>query len=892
MSWLSRLANVLRASRIDRELDEEQRFHLESRIDALVEQGLSRTAAEAEAARRFGNRLLLREESRDVKMLARAQSILQDVAFGLRLCRKNAILTGAAIASLSLAIGACTAAFSLIDALILRPLPVNDPGRLVYGVYVSPPSPDDDPSFNYPLFERMRVASGEQVQLFAMSFQSRRDAVFDDASPRTEKIYAQWISGTAFPILGVRPQLGRLLTESDDRKPGQHPVAVLSYDFWSRRFGRDPSVLGRWVTIRGTRLQIVGVAEKTFTGAEPGIMTDLWAPTMMWDNESLIQPGWEWFRLWGRLRPGVGADRAQATLQTVFTAFRRERASVLPADEPRDRVERFIHAPLYLRSAANGPSNLRQRFARPLWVLGIVAGLVLLVACANVAGLLTARTAAREREMALRLAIGAGRGRLIQQMLIESAILSIASCITGAFIAAYACPLLVRMLSTSASVVRFDLHPDLRVLAFLAAAGSATTLLFGLAPALRVSAVSPGSGLTSETSRHTTRVGLFRPLVAAQTGFSFLVLFVAGLFLTSFARLIRTDLGFDPAGVVVINMNAKETHDTRDEASPRWRQLMDRITELPGVRSTSFSAWSLLEGWSSTVPVRIPGRPVDPLTPFVLSVAPRFLETMRIPLLEGRDFDWSDWQPAAPSTAIVNESFARRYFPGESALGKRFFVAEKGNVLDAWDIIGVAADAKYRTVREAASPTIYASARGERDGAILVRSSMESRAAAAMLANELPRLHPDVTITGITTQSTLVGNTLVRERVLAVVSAFFSIVAIVLVAVGLYGVIGYGVVQRTREIGIRLALGARPLQIMRLVVSETGLMALAGVGLGLAGGIAASRWVTALLYEVNPSDAWSVAAPLACLLVACALSALAPALRATRVDPTTALRQD
>jgi len=892
MSWLSRFLNVLRRDRLNRELDDEIQFHLAARAEELARGGMSSQQATEQATRQLGNPLLLRESSRDVKQFPRLESILMDIAFGLRLCRKNTIVTAAAVVSLSLGIGACTAAFSLIDALILRPLQVNDPERLVYAVYLSPGDPDDRAFFNYPLFERMREASRSQVQLFGMSFQSRQDAMFDDAGGQPEKVYPQWISGAALPLLGIKPALGRLLTGSDDLKPGQHPVAVLSYDFWSRRFGRNPGVLGRWVTVREKQLQIVGVAEKGFTGVEPGIHTDLWVPNMMWEGAALASPGWSWFRIWGRLQPGATADQARAILQTVYTNFRRERASGMRADVPRDSVERFIQTPFYLRSAAKGPSGLRQSFERPMWVLGIIAVLVLLIACSNVASLLIARAAARDREMALRLSIGAGRGRLIQQMLIESALLSIASCLLGVLLASQAGPLITDMLSTSQSVVRLDLRLDWRVLCFLTAAGSLTTFLFGLAPALRASLASPNDALKSGSGKQTARIGLFRPLVAAQTAFSFLVLFVAGLFLASFAKLIRTDLGFDRNNLVVIEVEARDLRQGGQKAFAVWRQLLDRLKESPGIQSASLSGWGLFGGSSSTQNLRIPGRPVDAFEHHYLPISPRFLETMRIRLVGGRDFEWRDGQQEPPSAVIVNESFARRNFPGESPLGKRFFQVGRGGTLIAQDIVGIAGDVKYSSVRDATPPTVYALLRPESWAALQVRTQLEPAALAALLRNELPHVHPAFRMTGVTLQSTLVDNTLVRERLLALLSGFFSIVAIVLVAVGLYGVLSYGVVQRTREIGIRVALGARPLRVVSLVLSELGLVTLIGLVLGLAGGVAASRFITALLYDVKPWDIWSIAAPLACLLFACSLSALLPALRAARVDPTTALRYE
>jgi predicted permease len=891
MSWLSRFLNVVKRDRLARDLDDEIQFHLAARAEELMHTGMSLRQAKEQAIRRFGNPLVLRESSTDIKLLPRLESILLDVGFGLRLCRKNKVATAAAVLSLSLGIGACTAAFSMIDALIFRPLPVNDPQRLVYAVFREPGDPEDDASFNYPLFERMRDASRAHVQLFGMSYQSRREAVFDDSSGQPEKVYAQWISGTAFPILGVKAALGRLLTASDDVKPGRHPVAVLSYDFWSRRFGRNPAVLGRWVTIREKQLQVVGVTEKGFTGVEPGVHTDLWAPNMMWDEEAIVSRGWEWFRIWGRLLPGVTLDQARAILQTVFTSFRREQASGMRADEPRGHVERIVNTPLDLRSAANGPSGLRQGFATPLCVLGITAMLVLLIACSNVASLLIARAAARAREMALRLSIGAGRGRLIQQMLVESSLLSAASCLFGVLVAIKAGPLILDMLSTSQRIVRLDLRLDWRVLLFLTASGTLTTFLFGLAPALRASAVSPNGAIKSGGAKQTTRIGVFRPLVAAQTAFSFLVLFVAGLFLASFAKLAHTDLGFDRENLVIADVEAKDLRQFGPNSLATWRLLLERLRETTGIQSASLSGWALFEGSTGTASIRVPGRAVEPLQPHYLPVSPRFLETMGIRLLDGRDFDWRDSQPES-SAVIINESFARRYFPGEFPLGKRFFTVEKAGVLAAQDVVGVAADAKYASIRAAIRPTVYEPLRASRWAALQVRTHLEPAVLTTLLRNELPRVHPAFRMTSVTLQSRLVDNTLVQERLLALLGGFFSIVAIVLVAVGLYGILSYSVVQRTREIGIRVALGARPSRVVGLVLSEVGLVTALGVGLGLAAGITASRFIVALLYEVQPSNIWSITAPLVSLLVTGSLAVLVPALRAVRVEPTTALRYE
>ena len=604
MSWFSRFVSVIRSDRLNRDLDDEIRFHLDARTEEYTRAGLSVEEASARARRDFGSPALIRDASRDIKLLPRIESMLRDVSFALRMWRRNKLATGAALVSLSLAIGACTAAFSLIDALILRALPVDDPQTLIYVALRGPTDARDGLSFNYPLFREMRAAGRQQVRLFAVSDQARRDAVFDDSGP-IEKVYGQWVSGDAFAILGVKPALGRVLASTDDINPGQHPVAVLSYDFWTRRFAGSPDVLGRWVTIREKPLQIVGVAAKGFTGVEPGIMTDLWAPTMMWDDRAISDPDTRWFRIWGRMQAGVAQERANTVLQSVFTSFARDQVARRP-EESVDRLQQFLQTRVHLRSAATGISGLRESFARPLWVLGALAALVLLVASMNVASLLVARAAARQREMALRASIGAGRGRLIQQALIESGLLALASCALGAAFSVVATPKIVSMTSASAANVRLDVWPDWRVLVFLSGMGILVTFLFGLAPALHAAAAPPADALKSGGGRHTTRVGLFRPLMAAQIAFSFVVLFVGGLCLASFAKLLRTDLGFDANNLVLVNVTTSSTGQSQKPAAAAWISLLDGLERTPGIDAASYSRWGLFSGSGRNKSVRNP----------------------------------------------------------------------------------------------------------------------------------------------------------------------------------------------------------------------------------------------------------------------------------------------
>jgi predicted permease len=887
MSWLSRFVSVIRSDRLNRDLDDEMRFHLDARTEEYAKAGLSIEEARAQARRQFGSPALLRDASRDIKLLPRLESILRDVSFATRLWRRNKLVTGAALVSLSLAVGACTAAFSLIDALILRMLPVDDPQALIYVALRVPTEDRDGLAFNYPLFREMRVASSRQVRLFALSDQAKRDAVFDDRG-HAEKVYAQWVSGEAFAILGVKPALGRVLASTDDINPGQHPVAVLSYDFWTRRFGRHPDVLGRWVTIREKPLHIVGVAAKGFTGVEPGIMTDVWAPTMMWNDRAIADSGTRWFRIWGRMQAGVAQEQARTVLQTVFTGFAREQAASRPEESP-DRLNQLLNTRVHLRSAATGPSGLRQDFARALWVLGAIAALVLLIAAINVASLLVARAAARQREMALRTSIGAGRGRLIQQAVIESGLLALTSCALGAVLSVVATPKLVAMISTSWTTVRLDVQPDWRIVLFLGAVSIFVMFVFGLAPALRAAAVPPADALRSGGGRHATAVGSFRPLVAAQIAFSFVVLFAGGLCLTSFVKLVRTDLGFDASNMVLVNVTASSPGQNQEPPLAPWIALLERLEHTPGIESASLSRWGLFTGSGRNKSVRMPGRPVDAYTPWYMPVSPGFLRTMRIPLVAGRDLQWRDFVPDLPTAVIVNESFAKRYFPGESAIGKRFFRIDGGATMVAQEVVGVAKDAKYTDLREPAPPTVYDPYRPQNVAAIQVRTRLDMDTLMTTLLAEVPRAHAAFRLGDVTPQSTIVNNHLVRDRALAVLSAFFSLVAIVLVVVGVYGLLSYTVLQRTREIGIRLALGAQRAQIVALVLWGIGGLTLIGLVLGGIGAALTGRFMTTLLFDVTPSDMWSIAAPLICLLVACAVAAVLPAHRAARIAPATAL---
>lgn len=866
MSWFSRLTHAVRPSQLDRDLADEAAFHREEAAADLRRQGVDAGLAARESTRRFGDDWRLREDSREVKASTRIESLWRDVRFGGRMLAKNPAVSAAAVLSLGLAIGACATAFSLIDALILRPLPVHDPQGLVYITY--PPArtgePDND-YFSYKALVRLRESAGGKIDLFTAGNPVLNDVILDGVSQR---IRSEYVSGNIFQVLGLQPHLGRLLSPADDRNPAESPVAVISYDFWVR-LGSDPAILGKSLTARGARLSIVGVAPRGFTGVEPGLKNDVWVPNMMINPQAFKDAGWEWFRILGRLQPGVTPEQAEQALQASFNDFRRS----LNPDA------KFKELLLHASSAANGPSRVRRMFARPLWIVAIVAGLVLLIAGSNVANLLVARSAARQREMAVRISMGAGRGRLVQQMLLESGLLACAACALGLALAYAMAPAVVGRLMPTGEPAYLDLHVSWRVVAFLAALGTAAAAGFGLIPAIRASAVAPQDVLKSGAGQSSARQGLLRPLVAAQVAFSFVVLFTGGLLLLSFHRLSTIDLGLARTGVALFELDGMG-----DRGNQSAMQLLDRVRQVPGVRAAGYSSWALLNSNRWTSEIAVPGR--TSTIAHMLSTSPGFFDAMGIGLLSGRDFTPTDMTPDSPS-AIVNEAFAAQNFPGENAVGKQ--VTRVGKTLT---IVGLVRNSKYRDLRAAAPSTVYLPLTGKGGMTLEVRTAGDPTPIVASLREAIQSADRTVRVSRVTMQSELVSNQMIADRLLALLSGFFAIVAVTLVGIGLYGVLSYSVLRRTKEMGIRMALGARATHVIRLLVTETGAIVCAGVVAGLAGSLALARYVATLLFEVRPGDTATLLLPLSLLLLASMLAALAPALRAAKLDPMSALRQD
>jgi len=893
MSLLSRIRNVFRKDTVQREIDEELADH----VDEAVRAGRSRTDAE----RALGSALRHREVSTDIKLWAWLDSVKADVVFGARQLRRRPAVTAAAILSLALAIGAVTAAFRLTDAVLLRPLPVTDPQSLFVIAYTyiddSSGKTEEGDSFSYPLFRQFREAAKDWADLMVVSYASRTDITFgsDDAM---EKSYRQFVSGTHFALFGLRPALGRLFTDADDQKPGGHPVSVISYDYWTRRFGRDPKVIGQTFLHGTVRYEIVGVCEEGYTGTETGTMTDFFLPAME-NSEAINNAGWGWMRIWVRAKPGVSLAQIQQPLQASQVAHRRLRAKEWPPDTSKERIEQFVNAPVILHSAAAGASGTQKNYRQPLLVLGAVVFLVLLIACANVANLLTAQTAAREKEMALRVSIGAGKARLVQMMLIECLILALTATGLGALFAWWSAPFVVGMINPPDNPVRLHLPADWRVLGFAACIAIGVTAIFGLGPALRASGVKPVSALKGGEDPQARR-RLMHAIIAAQVAFCFLVHFIAGLFLATFQRLSTQPVGFAVERILLLNTVVKGQNNAAKRPHHVWAEVTDRIRETPGVEKASFAGWPLMSGngWSSSV--RFSDRTEDPVSPYFLGVSPGWLETMRIDLLAGRDFRPGEKQATidennqfVDGVAIVNEAFARKYFNGENPVGKSFETFGRENKLVRNPIIGYVRDARYRNMREPIRPTVYVPFRDANFGAFIVRTNAaEPTSMARQLRRLVSEVRPEFRVSDVHTQAELVGNHTVRERLLATLSSFFAVVALILAAVGLYGVLNHAVLERKREIGIRMALGARTRHIARQVGGDMFLMLILGSAVGLGAGLASERYIESLLYQVKGTDLRLLVTPLVTLYLAAFLAALPPIMAASRTDPSHALRSE
>jgi putative ABC transport system permease protein len=675
----------------------------------------------------------------------------------------------------------------------------------------------------------------------------------------------------------------RRLSDEDDGEPGAHPVAVLSYDYWSRRFGRDPNVVGRTIAIAlkygvgSTLFDIAGVAQRGFTGTEPGAETDIFLPAPMHPLAHL--PVASLFRIFVRPRPGGSPAAVRDRLNSIVHALSQEDGNTFPYA----RDNRVL-----LEGAAAGVSGMQNTYGQALAALGVLVGLVLVIACVNVANLLWAQAAARAREMALRVSLGAGRRRLLQLALVESGMLGCAAAAVGALVAWQAAPFVVARINPPDNPARLSLAMDWRVFGAGLALTVVATVLMGLAPALRAAAVRPASALRGGDNPR-SRSRLMHGLVAVQAAFCFLVLFVSGLFAATFERLTHQPAGFPADGLLAL-----DTVTPRDEPLSAWQQVGERLREVPGVESVALSEWPLLDGngyrYSS---VSIGGGPPSEVNAGFLTVAPGWIGTMKIPLIEGRDF-----RAGEAGAAIVNREFAREFFHGQNPIGRTFDGSPSAAGSRHFQIIGVAGDTRYRTVRDPILPIAYIPYwAGWHRESFMVRISPSQKAAkpaafASLLRREVSRARPGFRVTRVRTESGMLEAQTVRERLLAMLAAFFATVALALAGIGLYGVLNYSVFRRGREIGIRMALGEPSSAIARRVTFGIAAWLGAGALTGLILGLASARYIESLLYQVKATDVRLLAIPALALFLTAMAAAVAPVVRAIRTDPAAVLRSE
>jgi predicted permease len=869
MSWINRFIAVFRSTRLDAELNEELQFHLDSRS----RDGMS----PAEARRALGGYDRAIEASRDADRIRWVESASRDLRYALRTLRANPLFTLTAVFSLALGIGGNAAVFTLLRISLWKPLPVRHPEQIVQLVRKTAES-DSDGSYSYVVFRQIRDAARRFGDVAATAgFGLRR---FGTDGTSSERIIGEAVSGNYFSLLAVDPVLGRLIGPEDDRATGGNAVVVLSYRFWSRRFQADPSVIGRAVWYRESPYTVIGVASKGFAGVEAETEVDVWGPiSAEVPKEWLVGPHYNWLRLLGRVRPGVNLAAMQGVLDSVFRMHMAR--DVLPRVLEPHRSAVAKHR-LVVRRASSGIATTGRRYREPLLVLFGVVALVLLISCANVANLILARHAARAREFAVRMALGAGRMRITMQLLAESLLLAATGAAVGVVVAIPACRLLVSLLPQSTPPVAYQLQPDAVVFAFTATLAAVTAVLFGVAPALGATKIAWTSG-----TRATWRPRLGRVLVAGQLSVSVLLLIGAGLFLGTLRNIQAVDLGFHPRRLTTFNVSfPKGTPQVRARQS--FVAIRESLERAPGIEGVTYSWPGLFTsgGWSTPVEREDgPAAPGNQEEVGALSVGPNFFAIAGMELLQGR---YPTERETNPPVALINEKLSHHLFGAESPVGHRIRLPQ--NQSELREIIGVVRDANHYDVRGTSWKMVYLP--GDREGSFLVRSGGDQAQTFTTIRDAVAAAGASAQIEKLGTVDDLILGTLGRERLVAALSTIFGVLATLLAVIGLYGVLAYSVSRRTAEMGIRMALGAQPSHVRRLVLGETATMLAAGIGTGLVVAGAATRLVSTLLYGIKPIDASVFAGAAAILGATAVLAAYLPARRASRIDPMVALRHE
>jgi putative ABC transport system permease protein len=885
--------------------DEERARELEAYLtietDENVARGMSPEAARAAAMRKLGNPTLIREDIYTMNSLGFIETLWQDVRYGARLLRRNPTFAVVAILTLALGTGANTAIFELVNAVTLRTLPVDRPEQLAEVRIVKTREGrtgsfmGSRPSLSNPLWERIRAE--QRVFSSMLAWGSTRWNLSTGGEVRQAR--GLYVSGEFFSTLGVRALVGRALTPADDVKGCAAPGAVLSHAFWQREYGGAPSAIGRSILLDGQRLDIVGVTPPSFYGVDVGQSFDVALPIcaepLFRGERSGLKMSDVWFlAAFGRLKPGVTIEQASAQMEAISSGI--FAATVSPHYDAR-LAKDYLEFKLGAQPAATGVSGLRSSYSDPLRILLGVTALVLLIACANLANLMIARATAREREIAVRLAIGASRGRILRQMLSESLLIAGLGAAAGLIVAGWFSAFLVGFLSTDSNPVSVDLASDWRVFAFTAGMAASACLVFGLTPAIRATRTAPISTMKAGSRNLTDsreRFGVRRMLVVMQVALSLVLVVVALLFVRSLRNLTHLDPGFQQDGVLVADVDYRKAGVPPDAVAALNRTVLERVRTIRGVDAAAQVFTTPVGGnfWNQNVVVAGVEQPGHVN---FNAVGPGYFKALSTPLVAGRDFADRD-TPTSPKVAIVSEAFVKKYLKGQNPVGQSFQIVEPvGEPRSFYTIIGVARDTKYTDLREEFSPLAYVDVwqgdRADPNPQFALHANTALPTVAAGVTRVLVELNPSITVQYQTVRSQVSGS-LLRERLMATLSGFFGGLAVLIATVGLYGVMSYTVARRRVEIGIRMALGADRGSVIRMIVREAGTLLILGVAVGAALAMLAGRTATTLLYDVKPWDPVTVASAIALLGAVTLLASWLPARRASRLAPTVALREE
>jgi putative ABC transport system permease protein len=905
-------ARFWQRSRRDADLRQELDQYIEQETANRIAAGLSPEDARDAAIRKLGNVTRIREDLFEQNSIVVIETLWQDVAYGCRLLRRNRGMAAVAILSIALGIGANASVFTLLDQLILRPLPVDQPHQLVLVTakgfqYGGAWGTGDE--LSYPRYEDLR----DHNDVFSGMFSRFALTAIMSVAGSAERVRGELVSGTYFPVLGVTPLMGRVFDRSDDTPPAGRPYVVLSHRYWQERFRSDPSVIGTAVLLNNQPLTIVGVAREGFHGTNLGAVTDVFVPLVMTAEVTgianpLSNRRMRWLNVFGRLQSGGTAAQAQAGLQPFYgsrLAFE-VKEDAFERAPARDK-ERFVAGTVEVTPAAYGKSELRAQLERPLWTLTAIGIGVLFIACANVANLLLSGSGARRREIAVRLALGATRRRVVRQLLVESVLLGVAGGAAGVVIATWGAQGLLAFFADPDVSLTISAWPDARILAINVSVSVLIGVLFGLAPAWQSSRPDVAPVLKAESA---AVVGggsahLRKGLVVVQVALSMLLLAGAGLFVRSLNNLLTIDAGFDAARLLFFSVSPASSGYQPAQSKTYAKALLERVRATPGVAGAGFASHELLRGGSWNERMTIEGRPYDPdRRPLSHNnwVSPGYFSAMGIRLIAGRDFDSRDEQrvePGSPlrppSVVIVNEQFVRQYVDGREPLGVHVGFGANPGTPTPIEIVGVVTTAKYTTLQSQPQAQLYfpyfeAPSIG---GLIMyVRTAQTPGSLVASMREAARQVDPRVPLFDVRTMDEQIERSLVNERLVASLSSILSVLATILAMVGLYGVMSYTVARRTREIAIRLAFGAVSSKVAALIARDTFALVISGMLLALPLYWWLNGYVRSQLYQVSPTDVTSIATALGLLLSASILAVLVPSRRALRVNPLTALRDE